>query len=79
MNTKIKYIRFRSGFILFPEQMKHTEIRYDDEPISAGFCYYDGTHESWFCYGESVSLNLKSKDDDSLQLCRQMIPYYQTR
>lgn len=79
MITKIKYIRFRYGFVLFPETMGHDEIKYKDEPISAGFCYYDVTHESWFCYGESVSLNLKSKDDDSLQLSRQMIPYYQTR
>lgn len=72
---QIKYIRFYRGFVLFSEPMTHNEIHFNGEnPISAGFCYFDGSE--WKCYGESISLKLKSKEEDSNLLTRQMNSEY---
>lgn len=74
---KLKYIRFKTGFVVFAEPMTHleVEVRKTDEIISAGFCYPVADAISgiiWTCYGESISLNLKSLAEDSELLTRQM-------
>lgn len=74
MKKDLKYIRFSSGFITFAEPTMHKEIRYDEKPISAGF-YYLTVFEGEIiakCYGDSVSLNLKGKPEDSELLTRQL-------
>jgi hypothetical protein len=74
MKKVSKYIRYSSGFITFAEPIMHKEIRFDVEPISAGF-YYITVFEGELiakCYGDSVSLNLKGKPEDSELLTRQL-------
>lgn len=79
MKRKLKYIRFETGFVIFSEPMAHSEVevRKTEKLISAGFCYpvvdMQGDPEIvWTCYGESVSLNLKSNPEDSKLLTKQM-------
>ena len=63
---KLKYVRHHYGFVIFDEIVQHNDIRVDDI-VSAGFCSISSASEelSASCWGESVSLNLKSRDDDS--------------
>lgn len=71
---KIKYIRTQHSFIIFAEPLTHKEIANGFEVISAGFCYwvYQNNEYEWKCYGESVSLNLKSLEEDSSLLTKQL-------
>lgn len=64
-----KYIVFDNVMpIVFPDSLVHKEVANifltskGMKPTSAGFCYID---ETYCCYGESTSLNLKSNIDDS--------------
>ncbi len=78
---KLKYVRFNLGFITFAEPIAHNEIKFieskfniTESPISAGFYYLtvqDGEIIAK-CYGESITLNLKSLPEDSELLTRQM-------
>lgn len=70
MDTKQKYIRREYGeIIIFPATIEHSDFMMMN-PISAGFCY---VHEDKVvCFGESVSLGLKSKEDDSLMATKQI-------
>lgn len=73
---KLKYILTRTGaFALFSEVHTHADMArgmYGDI-VSAGFChlsvaYNDGNPEIKYrmnCYGESISLKLKSRPEDS--------------
>lgn len=74
MKKDLKYIRVSSGFITFAEPMMHKEIRFHEEPISAGFYYLKIEDGEIFakCYGDSISLNLRSKPEDSELLTKQM-------
>ncbi len=72
---KLKYIRFHYGFITFSEPFKHSTIRFmDGDPISAGFYYLTVVDDKIVakCYGDSVSLNLKSLPEDSELLTNQL-------
>lgn len=69
---KLKYIRTRSTFILFSEPLMHSEIKAQSEIISAGFCRFIPSLNQWDCYGESISLRLKSLPEDSELLAKQM-------
>lgn len=78
---KLKYIRFKSGFVVFAEPMAHNEIKFTEssfgikeKPISAGFFWFIYSDGELIvkCYGESISLNLKSLSEDSELLTRQM-------
>jgi hypothetical protein len=54
--------------VVFPPMIKHTD-RVDvtfGQPFSAGFCVIKDSKVE--CYGESISLNLKSRPEDSLIL-----------
>lgn len=77
--NKVKYIRTnKNQIIVFPEYHQHSEFK-KFEPISAGFIsigYNDKKEIDCKCYGESVSLNLKSKDDDTILAKRQILGYY---
>lgn len=69
---KNKYIRTKSTFIIFSEPLKHSEINPISDLISAGFCHFDSIEQKWMCYGDSVSLKLKSLSEDSELLTKQM-------
>ena len=62
--AKQKYVRLKeyNQIIIFPDDIMHSEFR-GMNPISAGFCHIK--NELVSCFGESISLDLKSMPDDS--------------
>ena len=70
--SKQKYVRLKDykEIIVFPDTIQHNEFK-NWNPISAGFCYIEdnGTVK---CFGESVSLDLKSLPEDSEILRKQL-------
>lgn len=67
---KAKYIKDKmNGIVIFPAYMQHSAFSHL-EPVSAGFieCY----NNEAFCYGESISLNLKADENDSAIATRQL-------
>ena len=61
---KMKYVRLEQydSFIFFPEVINHSTFK-DLKPISAGFCFIGDTGVK--CFGESFSLMLPSKQEDT--------------
>lgn len=59
-----KYVRLKQydTIIIFSEVTNHSEFKHMN-PVSAGFCYF--SNNKVVCYGESVSLRLKSALEDS--------------
>lgn len=55
--------------IIFPEVLEHSDFAHL-KPISAGFCYVD--EKTVKCFGESISLKLKSMEDDSALATKQL-------
>lgn len=76
--SKVKYIKTKNNqIIVFPEYHTHSEFR-NFEPISAGFISigFDNDRQmNCTCYGESVSLKLKSVKEDSILAKRQILGY----
>jgi hypothetical protein len=74
--NKVKYIRTNHNeIIIFGEIMNHSDFsRFN--PISAGFISFDLGKEgnlTCSCYGESISLNMKSNpEEDTLIAKRQL-------
>ena len=75
---KVKYIRTKDNeIIVFSELQLHSEFKCF-EPISAGFISFGiGADENpnCTCYGESISLDLKSKEDDTELAKRQILVF----
>lgn len=74
--SKVKYIRTKNNkIIVFSELQQHKEFKHF-EPISAGFISIgigaDGNPDC-NCYGESISLGLKSMEDDTKLAKRQIL------
>jgi len=74
--SKAKYIRTKNNkIIVFSELQQHKEFN-RFEPISAGFISIgvgaDGNPDC-NCYGESISLGLKSMEDDTQLAKRQIL------
>jgi hypothetical protein len=64
MSVQRKYVRFKKGIVIFPESVIHSEFASELRhllgwPISAGFT--DGET----CWGESISIGVKSLPEDS--------------
>lgn len=74
--NKHKYVRKENGFIIFPETFNHSSFGNKSNVISAGFCYANIEARECRCFGESVSLGIKSKEDDSDKLTKQFFGYY---
>jgi len=82
MSTKHKYIRHSQiGFIIFPDMTnvfhRHVAelvIKFQRGAIiSAGFVRFDTTEGAdLVCYGESESLGIKSKPDDTEEMKKQL-------
>ncbi len=73
---KAKYIKTESGqIIIFPLLIEHSSFK-NWTPVSAGFIAFgvdkNGT-ANCSCFGESVSLQLKSEEGDSLKAQIQII------
>jgi len=76
MILKTKYVRTKENrIIVFSELNQHSEFK-NFEPISAGFISIgvgeDGNPDC-SCYGESVSLNLKSDEAEDTLLAKRQI------
>ena len=67
---ELKYIVTRYGFAVFSKGETHKRMAagMEDEPLGAGFCTIARGADSEFanvhCYGESISLNIKSRPED---------------
>ena len=76
--SKVKYIKTESNqIIVFPETMKHSQFKMFN-PVSAGFVHITSNNRGMptcTCYGESVSLKLKSDETDSVLAYRQILRY----
>ena len=60
---KQKYVRLKDDhFVIFPEGIKHSKFK-TFKPIAAGFCHVG--QNKVICFGESTSLSLEAKEDDS--------------
>jgi hypothetical protein len=71
---KLKYIRTKDNeIIVFRETLVHKDFS-KFEPVSAGFCHMNSTDRKVVCYGESVSLRLKSLPEDSDLATHQFFP-----
>jgi len=76
---RVKYIRTKNDeIIVFSELQQHSDFRMF-EPVSAGFISIGAPnkHEpDCTCYGESVSLKLKSDEEKDTQLAKKQILGY---
>ncbi len=76
MYFKTKYIRTKSNqIIVFSGIIEHKDLKHL-EPISAGFISFGigaDRNPDCSCYGESVSLNLKSIEEEDSALARKQI------
>ena len=70
---KLKYVRLKeyNSILIFPEIITHDTFKHMN-PISAGFCFVNSESRNVSCYGESISLGLKSIDEDSKLATRQL-------
>jgi hypothetical protein len=67
---KGKYIKtIDREILLFPEIVQHKDLK-SLNPISAGFFHISSDYEVQ-CYGESISLGLKSDEEDTIIAKRQ--------
>jgi hypothetical protein len=75
-NHKQKYIVTKdNAIIVFSDLFQHSDFR-SHGPISAGFISIGATdkHKPTIeCYGESISLNLKSREEEDTALARKQI------
>jgi len=76
MVLKQKYVKTNKGYIIvFSELFQHSDFK-QFNPVSAGFISIgvgeDG-NPSCTCYGESVSLNLKSQEIDTMLANKQIL------
>jgi hypothetical protein len=74
--AKVKYIRTKENrIIVFSDLQQHSQFKMF-EPISAGFISFgigEDRNPDCSCYGESVTLGLKSMEDDSALAKRQIL------
>ena len=74
--NKVKYIRTKyNEIIIFGEIMQHSDFR-NSNPVSAGFISFGLNKEgnpTCSCYGESVSLNMKSNSEEDTLLAKRQL------
>lgn len=70
-DTKMKYVRTGAydNILIFDVTLEHSTFKFLN-PISAGFCYV--SNEKVECFGESISLDLKSNTEDSILATKQL-------
>jgi hypothetical protein len=71
---KMKYVKINryDEVIIFPCVMEHSDFKYLN-PITAGFCYINVHQRRVDCFGESISLRLKSdKRQDTYSATKQV-------
>jgi hypothetical protein len=72
----MKFVRLKefNSIIMFPSHIKHSNFKHMN-PVSAGFCYVDRLKIRVTCFGDSVSLDLKSSEVDSMYATKQVFGY----
>ncbi len=68
---RLKYIRTNYGIVLFSDVFAHNTMRPTGGLISAGFCSISvNTAGDMYveCWGESVTLDLKSNKEDAFEI-----------
>jgi hypothetical protein len=73
----IKYIMLKDkGIVMFSGLLNHNEVAqaFREKPLSAGFVSFDGSG-GVNCYGESISLGIKSREEDGEIAQRQLYEY----
>lgn len=70
---KLKYIVVYNEFgrkatIVFSELLTHKQVAGVQQVLSAGFVSVDYDNREVYAYGESVSLGIKSSDEDAKML-----------
>jgi hypothetical protein len=77
--ARVKYIKTKNNeIIVFSELQQHKEFRHF-EPVSAGFISFGigkDRNPDCSCYGESVSLDLKSDEEVDTRLAKRQILGY---
>jgi hypothetical protein len=77
--AKVKYIKTEDNqIIVFGEYYTHDQFR-RFRPISAGFIWFSTAEHgvpSCTCYGESISLGLKSDEEVDTELAKKQILDY---
>lgn len=74
---KSKYILHRNGTpVIFSEVLKHSDVARGlfgstDNIVGAGFCYIQD--DKYHCYGESVSLNVKSGEEKDAKILNRFL------
>jgi|688.fasta_scaffold03804_54 hypothetical protein len=76
MWLKTKYIITKDKeIIVFPELLQHSEFKHF-QPISAGFISFGVNKQgnpSCSCYGESISLGLKSNPEEDTVIAKRQL------
>jgi hypothetical protein len=74
--NRVKYIRTKdNAIIIFAEFMNHSDFR-NFNPVSAGFISFGINKEgnpTCSCYGESISLNMKSNPEEDTLLAKRQL------
>jgi len=81
MSFKSKYIILETGLIpmglpiVFSDLLTHADvargIEYSGKVHGAGFCYV--VNDRYVCYGESVSLNVKSRGEEDSKILNKLL------
>ncbi len=74
MDTRQKYVRLKEydKFIIFSTIIEHSAFA-NFEPVSAGFCYINPDKQVVSCFGESISLKLKSNPEEDTKFATKQI------
>lgn len=74
MDTKQKYVKLKeyNQIIIFNSLLSHNQFE-NFGIASAGFCYVG--EDKVTCFGESVTLKLKSDENDSYYATKQLFGY----
>jgi len=75
---RVKYIIVESMEIetpvVFNELIQHKTIAGFQRVVGAGFCYVSIDSGKWVCFGESVSLGVKSREKNDADILNHFIP-----
>jgi hypothetical protein len=67
-NNLLKFIRLKNNaVVIFSRDIQHSTFK-SLNPVSAGFCMVDSEHKKVLCTGESVSLELKSDEQEDSEI-----------
>ena len=78
---KLKYVVFKDGrAVLFGDDTQHNQVGNKDNVASAGFCHisFDESECRYHvsCFGESISLDIKSDPDGDAKVISYMVNEY---